>query len=655
MGIAWRSTAVAAALAVAASASAQQERSLDELLDLGLAGLLEVEVVTPSKVPQRLLDVAQTVRVITAREIAEAGYLTLEEALADLPGFQLRDILGFNSYVFQRGAPSQNNLILLLVDGVPLNELSSGGFYGGYQHDLANVERIEVLYGPASVPYGTNAVSGVVNLITRSPAGAAGGEASLLYGSFDTEQAHAAYGAADAAGRTGFLVSGQVVGTDKADLAGAEGDGNWTEAMENFERDWALSARLAAGGLTAGVLVEDKVASRTTAYRTVGEQYRDSGTRWHIRFVNGWAQHDQDLGPGTSLTSRLYYRSSTVEDDTVASIDNQAQVGYYRPAWLLGGEGVVSASPHPRLGLVVGVVAEREHLAADFGASRSASPDEEPPTPPRPAVVGDTLFSAHAQAQLRVAPPLLATAAARYDDSSAYGRVLTPNLALAYTLPRLALRLRYAEAFRAPRPWDYTDGLGNPGLEPEEMASLELAVSSDLAAHLRGTVALYRNSLEGLLTREEVGDDWRWVNQGELATDGAELSLEAPLGRTSLWLNYSYTRSLDEDGRQVDEIAPHMANVGLRCAPNEHLRLSVRGTYLGARSNPKTIAATGDDRIDDAFVTHLSLSWRPAAAWEVQLIARNVFDVRYYHPSNRPPDRYRQPQRSLMLRLVAAF
>jgi len=64
----------------------------------------------------------------------ENGYFTLEEALSFLPGFQFRNIQGINSYVFQRGIPNQNNLTLVLVDGMQINELNSGGFYAGGQY-----------------------------------------------------------------------------------------------------------------------------------------------------------------------------------------------------------------------------------------------------------------------------------------------------------------------------------------------------------------------------------------------------------------------------------------------------------------------------------------------------------------------------------------
>ncbi len=127
-----------------------QEKSLEELLALDMTDLLKLKVVSVLKGPETINKVPATVRVITADEIRDNGYFTLEDALADLPGVQFRNILGFNSYVAMRGVPGQNNKILVLVDGIQVNELNSGGFYGGGQFNLANVDRIEVVFGPAS-------------------------------------------------------------------------------------------------------------------------------------------------------------------------------------------------------------------------------------------------------------------------------------------------------------------------------------------------------------------------------------------------------------------------------------------------------------------------------------------------------------------------
>ncbi len=105
--------------------------TMDELLNMSLDELQEMPVVSATKTLTPLSKVPATIRVITAEDIRRYGYLTLEEALGDLPGFQFRNINGFNTYTFMRGLPSQNNLILLMVDGVEINEINSGGFYGG--------------------------------------------------------------------------------------------------------------------------------------------------------------------------------------------------------------------------------------------------------------------------------------------------------------------------------------------------------------------------------------------------------------------------------------------------------------------------------------------------------------------------------------------
>jgi outer membrane receptor for ferrienterochelin and colicins len=157
----------------------------EDILNMTLADLMNVQVTSASKTLQSIKDVPATVHVITAEQIRDRAYFTLEEALSDLPGFQFRNILGFNSYIFLRGAPSQNNLILLMVDGVQINELNSGGFYAGGQFILSDVEQIEVVYGPASALYGTNAVSGIVNLITKKPDGKTG-HIGFLGGNYKT-------------------------------------------------------------------------------------------------------------------------------------------------------------------------------------------------------------------------------------------------------------------------------------------------------------------------------------------------------------------------------------------------------------------------------------------------------------------------------------
>ena len=221
-------------LAWISSVYAQEKETIkmEDLLSMSLEELMNVDVSTAAKVSQKMKETPATVRIITADQIRERGYFTLEQALADLPGFQFRNINGFNSYCFMRGLPSQNNLILLLVDGIQINELNSGGFYGGGQFDLADTERIEVVYGPASALYGTNAVSGIINIITRKPEKPNPGYLSGSLGNFKTGSLNFGYEHTNRGDDLGFRIAGMYKTSEKADLREGKGDYNWTAAWK---------------------------------------------------------------------------------------------------------------------------------------------------------------------------------------------------------------------------------------------------------------------------------------------------------------------------------------------------------------------------------------------------------------------------------------
>jgi outer membrane cobalamin receptor len=642
-----------------------QEKSLEELLALKMTDLLNLKVVSALKAPEMISKVPATVRVITADEIRDNGYFTLEDALADLPGFQFRNIQGFNSYVFIRGVPSQNNKILLLVDGIQINELNSGGFYAGGQFNLTNVDRIEVVYGPASALYGTNAVSGIISIFTRDPKEAQGGHAAVLAGNFNTRLADFRYGNYDKKADLGFSVSAMYKKSDKADLRGKKGDFNWTEAMENFENDAAFDGRVRYQDFSAGVLFQDKDASRATVQAgTAGTgqpPVSDRGVNWHIRFLNTWLTYAYDRKKTWSFRSTAYYRNSTVLDDTIPVIELPTedspgrQYRYYRPNHLIGNETQFRWIPDPRWRFSLGLVLERERLAEQYSIAESDAADERPPAPAKPEMMSNRLVSAYVQAQTSVSSAMDLFLGVRHDDSNYYGAVNTPRLGLVFNRGKLTAKVLYLQAFRAPKPWDYTDGLGNPDLKPEKNSSFEAAGGWSFSDNLRLDLSAYHNRLNNLLIRANDGDSWRWINTGTLKTDGCEVSLEYRRGRLKAYLNYSYAESRDARDDQVPEIAPHGGNAGIQYAFTPGLRVSFRGQYLGERNNPVIIAATGNDRIDDAVVLHAALSLKLPRGFDLQLVINNLLDAVYYHPSNLPPSRYRQLQRSFRLNAGYAF
>ena len=82
--------------------------------------------------------------------------------------------------------------------------------------------------------------------------------------------------------------------SEKADLKGTTGDNNWTDNMENFEDDLSFDGKMTYKNLSMGLVFQDKQASRTTNYKTIDANYLDSGTNWHIRFINGHVKYVYD-------------------------------------------------------------------------------------------------------------------------------------------------------------------------------------------------------------------------------------------------------------------------------------------------------------------------------------------------------------------------
>src|ERR1043166_1368054 len=137
-------------------------------------------VVTATRVPRPVTDVPAAVTVLRGEDLRAQGIRTVFEALREAPGAAVVQTgsLGGQTSLFLRGGQSHH--VKVLIDGVPVNQ--PGGAFDFANLTTDNVERIEVVRGPASVLYGSDAVTGVVQIFTRRGANASRAEASVRGG-----------------------------------------------------------------------------------------------------------------------------------------------------------------------------------------------------------------------------------------------------------------------------------------------------------------------------------------------------------------------------------------------------------------------------------------------------------------------------------------
>jgi len=221
-----------------APALAQQVLA-SNLADLSLEELTNIEITSVSKHAERLSDASASVFVITAEDIRRSGATSLTEALRLAPNLQVAQVNASGYAISARGFNNTSaNKLLVLIDGRSVySPLFAGVFWDVQNVMLEDVERIEVISGPGGTLWGTNAVNGVINVITRSTQDTQGALAAAGRGSRESDAA-LRYG-----GTMGTDGSYRVYGTylDRGHTStanGSEVNDAWHNGQVGFRADW---------------------------------------------------------------------------------------------------------------------------------------------------------------------------------------------------------------------------------------------------------------------------------------------------------------------------------------------------------------------------------------------------------------------------------
>ena len=242
---------------------------------------------------------------------------------------------------------------------------------------------------------------------------------------------------------------------------------------------------------------------------------------------------------------------------------------------------------------------------------------------------------------------------ARFEYNTSYKYVLIPRASLIFNKERFNTKLIYARAFRAPKPWDFTDGVGNPELKPEYFNSVELSNVWFATDYIKTDFSFYYNNLyNGIIKVNLDENNFYWNNTGNNLTVGCESACTYTFQKLVTTLNYTYNYGVNDLKEPIEEIAPHTGMLGIDYNFFKHFNAGLRMFYFGKRRNPKLIKSTNSYFIDEALVTNLYLSLLNYKNSDFQIIIKNLTNKEYYHTSNLIPDRFRQPQLSFFFKLT---
>ncbi|HEV8700874.1 MAG TPA: TonB-dependent receptor [Candidatus Polarisedimenticolia bacterium] len=209
-----------------------------DLTTLGIEAVMNMEVTSVSKKPERLMDAAAAVQVITSEDIRRSAATTLPDLLRLVPGVQVARVNSSTWAVGVRGFTSTlSRSLLVLIDGRSVySPLFAGVYWDVLDVPLNDIERIEVIRGPGATLWGTNAVNGVINIITRSAQATQGTYASLRGGNEDRAVATGRFGGKTAGGLA-FRAYGKFSDRDAEFHQGTNDYDGWNMGLAGFRAD----------------------------------------------------------------------------------------------------------------------------------------------------------------------------------------------------------------------------------------------------------------------------------------------------------------------------------------------------------------------------------------------------------------------------------
>jgi len=591
------------------------------------ANAVDQVVVTAGRASDKLSETPVSTTVITAETLRQRQAVVVSDLLSRTPGVTVtrNGGVGGSTQVRIRGAETDQTAVL--IDGVKLNDPSSTG--GGYNFATllaGDVDRIEVLRGPQSTLWGSQAIGGVVSMITKTPDGPLSGDATVEGGSRATAYARVGVGAGGDWGgwrlAAGSYTTAGVSNFDEA-MGGKEKDGYHNTAVSGRldlkVAEWAtLDARLsyAAGRNEFDGFPAPAFAFADTAeYGKTKELVSYLGTRLssfdgalESRIGYAYTQTDRDnYNPDQAVTTKTF--------DARGS-DSSLE---YQGTWTI----------NPVWRAVFGAETERTWF-------RTAAPSDFDPNPAadRHATGMDSVYG---QLQAKLVAGLTLTGGVRYDDHDTFGSATTFQAGATWTPNGGAtiFRANYGEGFKAPSLYQLYSDYGNTDLKPEEAKSWDIGVEhSVLDGRLRGSITYFdrdtTNQID-FLSNNTPPNFGGYANTAKTRADGVEVEGSFEVNSLlTLTGNYTNMDAVNKSaganyGKDLVRRAGETASADAELSLPNGLTGGVTMQYVGHSFDN----AANTRRLKSYVLTDVRVSYPINDTFELYGRIENLFDQQY--------------------------
>lgn len=606
-------TSAIAAIVTAVPASAQDKPtdSSGDIVTVDWKSNPDI-VITATGVPQSPEDIGQAVTVIDRQTIEQRQTVALSDLLATTPGVTVTRNGGLGTLTAVRIRGAEGEQTLTLIDGVRVNDPSSPGGAFDFANLLAgSIDHVEVLRGPNSVPWGSQAIGGVVNVTTMQPADGLQARGNVEYGSFNSVFANGGV-----SGKSGIVAASLNAGYLKTDGISAAASGTEPDGYRQFGATGRVQIALADTisldlrgyyahskvDIDGFAFVPPYLPVDDAEYAKTQELYGYAGL--NANFLNG------------RFKNRVAFTIADINRDNF-----DPSFSTKTPSFLARGrseryqyQGDFQVIDQVR------IVAGAEHETTRFNDG--------------------TLFksrgvtSFYGEAILSPIDRLTITGGLRYDDDSAFGGHTTWGANAVYTLPsETTIRASYAEGFKAPTLYQLYGpfGLGNKDLKPETARSYDIGIEQKLIGNTVSASATWFHRD----TTNQIDYDpgtFSYGNIDRARAEGVEVALNLrPSSTLTLSAAYSF---IDAKNRARTDV-----NFGNDLARRPHQSVSASidwktpiGLGIGA-----TVLSVGDsfddaanlNRLDGYTVVGLRADFPIGDKFSIYGRVDNLFDEQY--------------------------
>jgi vitamin B12 transporter len=544
------------------------------------------------------------------------------DVLRGLPGIDLvsQGGPGKSSSVLLRGGNTRFTLVM--VDGVEVNDPSNPERTFDFAHfPTGDIERIEVLFGPQSTLYGSDAIGGVINIITRKPDGQPHLTAELEAGSFKTYREFAAL--RGNSGNISWSLSANHVDSEGISAASAADGNTERDGYENL----SVSGRLGLD-LGGGSLVQIDVRSIDAS----NELDHGGGSGGDDPNFEGDAEQlllgarltvfpSQFWELTTGISRNVHERHDLNEPDPVRNFTMELDFKGRSEKVELVNNFYVSDSSTITLGLdSEKETGESAFFSDEFGPFSSTLPEE--------AARIDGIFL---QEQYTAGSGTALTLGVRSDDHSDFGRETTWRAGISVPVSRTTrFRTVYGTGFRAPAIDQlFNPDYGNPDLSAERSRGWDVGLETDIGKSAGASLAWHLTKYDDLIAWFDADgdpntwDDGSYENISTARTEGVDLSLDARRGNVSLDVTGSLLRTEDDQGEELLRRPETRWATRIGWDLTGRVTLSADGVYVGERKD------WGDVTLGSYTLVDLAGSFRVSSMLEVFGRVQNLLDEEY--------------------------